>query len=127
MLILLMGFELGKSSLEKLLHPEQLSFSWLAIAILAVSIGMKIWMFHFNRVLGEAISSQAMKATAADSLSDAVATAVVLAAALEEGVVDETPPSIARAYYMVNGVADQLLQGSGTWPSDPGGSSAELL
>ena len=41
MAILLMGFELGKSSLEKLLHPEQLSFSWLAIAILAVSIGMK--------------------------------------------------------------------------------------
>lgn len=88
MAILLMGFELGKSSLEKLLHPEQLSFSWLAIAILAVSIGMKIWMFHFNRVLGEAISSQAMKATAADSLSDAVATAVVLAAALVDHFLD---------------------------------------
>ena len=88
MAILLMGFELGKSSLEKLLHPEQLSFSWLAIAILAVSIGMKIWMFHFNRVLGEAISSQAMKATAADSLSDAAATAVVLAAALVDHFLD---------------------------------------
>lgn len=88
MAILLMGFELGTSSLEKLLHPEQLSFSWLAIAILAVSIGMKIWMFHFNRVLGEAISSQAMKATAADSLSDAVATAVVLAAALVDHFLD---------------------------------------
>ena len=60
MAILLMGFELGRSSLEKLLHPEELSFSWLAIAILAVSIGMKVWMFRFNRVLGEAISSQAM-------------------------------------------------------------------
>ena len=88
MAILLMGFELGKSSLEKLLHPEELSFSWLAIAILAVSIGMKIWMFRFNRVLGEAISSQAMKATAADSLSDAVATAVVLAAALVDHFLD---------------------------------------
>ena len=65
MAILLMGFELGRSSLEKLLHPEELSFSWLAVAILAVSIGMKLWMFRFNRVLGEAISSQAMKATAA--------------------------------------------------------------
>ena len=88
MAILLMGFELGRSSLEKLLHPEELSFSWLAVAILAVSIGMKLWMFRFNRVLGEAISSQAMKATAADSLSDAVATAVVLAATLVDHFLD---------------------------------------
>ena len=88
MAILLMGFELGRSSLEKLLHPEELSFSWLAVAILAVSIGMKLWMFRFNRVLGEAISSQAMKATAADSLSDAAATAVVLAATLVDHFLD---------------------------------------
>ena len=77
MAILLMGFELGRSSLEKLLHPEELSFSWLAVAILAVSIGMKLW-----------ISSQAMKATAADSLSDAAATAVVLAATLVDHFLD---------------------------------------
>ena len=82
MAILLMGFELGKTSVEKLLHPEELSFSWLAVAILAAAVLVKLWMHRFNRTLGRAISSQAMEATAADSLSDAAATGVVLAATL---------------------------------------------
>ena len=80
--ILLMGLELGKSSVEKLLHPEELNFSWLAVAILAASVLVKLWMHRFNRALGKAISSQTMEATAADSLSDSAATAVVLAATL---------------------------------------------
>ena len=80
--ILLMGVELGKSSIEKLFHPEDLSFSWLAVLILAAAVLVKLWMYRFNRTLGRAISSQAMEATAADSLSDAAATAVVLAATL---------------------------------------------
>ena len=80
--ILLMGLELGKSSVEKLLHPEELNFSWLAVAILAASVLVKLWMYRFNRALGKAISSQTMEATAADSLSDSAATAVVLAATL---------------------------------------------
>ena len=95
-----MGFELGRSSLEKLLHPEELSFSWLAVAILAVSIGMKLWMFRFNRVLGEAISSQAMKATAADSLSDAVATAVVLAHNHPSGIATPSQEDIFITHYI---------------------------
>lgn len=82
MAILLMGFELGKSSLEKLLHPEALSFSWLAAGILAAAVLVKLWMYRFNQTLGKTISSQAVEATAADSLSDAAATAVVLAATL---------------------------------------------
>ena len=82
MAILLMGFELGKTSVEKLLHPEELSFSWLAVAILAAAVLVKLWMHRFNRTLGRAISSQAMEATAADSLSDAAATGVVLATTL---------------------------------------------
>ena len=82
MAILVMGFELGKTSVEKLLHPEELSFSWLAVAILAAAVLVKLWMHRFNRTLGRAISSQAMEATAADSLSDAAATGVVLAATL---------------------------------------------
>ena len=59
MAILLMGFELGKTSVEKLLHPEELSFSWLAVAILAAAVLVKLWMHRFNRTLGRAISSQA--------------------------------------------------------------------
>ena len=82
MAILLMGFELGKSSVEKLIHPEELDFSWLAAAILAAAVLVKLWMYRFNRAVGRAISSQAVEATAADSLSDAAATAVVLAATL---------------------------------------------
>ena len=82
MAILLMGFELGKTSVEKLFHPEALTFSWMAVGILAVSVLVKLWMFRFNRTLGRTIASQAMEATAADSLSDSAATAVVLAATL---------------------------------------------
>lgn len=82
MAILLMGFELGKSSVEKLLHPEELDFSWLAMAILVISVAVKVWMYFFNRTLSRAISSETMAATAADSLSDSVATSVVLLATL---------------------------------------------
>ena len=78
MLILLVGVELGKSSLEKILHPEPVAFSALSAGILAVSVGVKLWMFFFNRGLSKAIQSAALSATAADSLSDAVATTTLL-------------------------------------------------
>lgn len=80
--ILLMGFELGKSSLEKLFHPQPLSFSWPAVAILVLAVAVKVWMYFFNRALGRRLDSQAMLATAADSLSDSAATTVVLLATL---------------------------------------------
>ena len=82
MAILLMGFELAKTSAGKILHPEPLTFSWTAAAILAAAILVKLWMFFFNRSLGRAIGSAAMEATAADSLSDCVSTGVVLLATL---------------------------------------------
>ena len=78
LLILLVGVELGKSSLEKILHPEPVAFSALSAGILAVSVGVKLWMFFFNRGLSKAIQSAALSATAADSLSDAVATTTLL-------------------------------------------------
>lgn len=78
MLILLVGFELGKSSVEKIIHPEEVSFSWLAAGILVVSICVKLWMCLFNRALSKKIRSAALGATATDSLSDAIATAVIL-------------------------------------------------
>lgn len=82
MLILLMGFELLKSSVEKIRFPEAIEFSWLSVVILAAGIACKLYMSHYNRVFGEKINSAAMKATAADSLSDCVSTAAVLAATL---------------------------------------------
>ena len=79
LVILLVGFELAKSSVEKILRPEDVVFSWLSVGILAAAILVKLWLFWFNRCLSRRIGSAAMAATATDSLSDAVATAVVLA------------------------------------------------
>ena len=81
-LILLMGVELGKSSVEKILHPEAVDFSLLAMGILVASIAVKLYMYLYNRRIGRRISSAAMEATATDSLSDAIATTAVLAAML---------------------------------------------
>lgn len=80
--ILLVGFELGKSSVEKIFHPQALTFSWLSVLILGASVLIKLWLWRFNRALGRCIDSAAMTAAAADSLSDAIATAVVLASGL---------------------------------------------
>ena len=79
-LILLMGVELGKSSIDKILRPEPVDSSPLVFAILCASILVKLYMFLYNRRLGKKLSSPAMEATAMDSLSDSVATAAVLLA-----------------------------------------------
>ena len=81
-LILLMGVELAKSSFDKILHPEAVTFSWLACGILLASIAVKLYMYRYNRAVGKKIDSAAMAATAADSLSDTAATAAVLLAML---------------------------------------------
>ena len=80
--ILLVGFELARSSVSKILHPAPVDFSPLSAGILAAAIGVKLWMFWLNRTLGRRIQSAAMSATAADSLTDSVATAAVLAGSL---------------------------------------------
>ena len=82
MLIILMGFELAKSSLDKILHPAPVDSSWLVIAILCVSICVTLYMSFYNRSLGKKLNAPARLATAADSLSDSVATTAVLIATL---------------------------------------------
>lgn len=81
-LILLMGVELAKSSVDKILHPEEVTFSALAVVILAVSVAVKLYMWFYNRRIGGKLRSAAMEATAMDSLSDAAATFAVLLATL---------------------------------------------
>ena len=83
--ILLVGVELAKSSLEKILHPEDITLSWVSVGILCAAILVKLWMFYFNRTLGKRIDSAAMCATAADSLSDVAATSAVLLGTLVGG------------------------------------------
>ena len=80
MLIILMGFELARSSLDKILHPEPVAFSAVSAAILAASICVKLYMCCYNRSVGGRIQSSAMRAAAMDSLSDSAATAAVLLA-----------------------------------------------
>lgn len=83
--ILLVGVELAKSSVEKILHPEEIELSWVSVGILCAAILVKLWMFYFNRTLGKRIDSAAMCATAADSLSDVAATSAVLLGTLVGG------------------------------------------
>ena len=78
MAILLMGFELGKTSIEKIIHPEAVTFSFLAVGVLIASIITKLYMFFYNRGIGKKIDSAAMRATAMDSFSDVAATSMVL-------------------------------------------------
>ena len=82
MLILLMGFELAKSSVQKILHPAPVESDLLVVVILCVSIAVKLYMAFYNRQLGKKLDSAAMLATATDSFSDSLATAAVLAATL---------------------------------------------
>ncbi len=76
--IVVMGAELGRSSIAKILSPEPIQTGLLPGVILLISIGVKIYMYFYNRSVGKKISSAAMCAAAADSLSDSAATAVVL-------------------------------------------------
>ncbi|MBR4036296.1 MAG: cation transporter [Oscillospiraceae bacterium] len=80
--ILLMGWELATSSVDKILHPQAVEFSLISTAILVVSIATKLYMGAYNNAIGDKIGSAAMKATGADCMSDSVATGVVLVASL---------------------------------------------
>ncbi|MDE7446361.1 MAG: cation diffusion facilitator family transporter [Lachnospiraceae bacterium] len=77
-IILLMGVELLKSSIDKMLHPEAIDASPLVLVILVVSICVKLYMFLYNSRISKKIDSAAMMATAKDSISDSVSTMVVL-------------------------------------------------
>lgn len=80
--IVFMGFELIKSSFDKIIHPQKMACDMITVIILIASILVKIYMFSFNRSIGKKIESVVMSATATDSLSDTVATFVVLLSTL---------------------------------------------
>lgn len=76
--ILGIGFSLLKESVTKALHPTPVQFGWLTVAVLVVSILVKLWMSGFNRAIGRIISSETLIATAADSRNDVLTTGAVL-------------------------------------------------
>ncbi len=81
-LVMLIGFEIFKSSVDKILNPEIGVFSWVTAVILVVSIIVKLWLSRFNKTLGKLIKSTALDATAADSRNDCISTLAVLVAAV---------------------------------------------
>lgn len=80
--IILMGFELAKSSISKIISPEPIEFSVLTAAILVCSILVKLYMVFYNKSIGKKIKSATLGATALDSCSDCIATSVVLVSSL---------------------------------------------
>ena len=82
MVIILMGFELGKDSVGKIVAPEEVEYSALTFAILGISILAKLYMFLYNRHFGKKIDSTSLRATATDSISDTVSTTAVLLSAI---------------------------------------------
>ena len=79
LLILLVGVELGRESVAKILRSEPAVFSALAVALLALSIGVKVWMGWFYAAMGRRAQSPTLAAAAADARSDVLATSAVLA------------------------------------------------
>lgn len=78
LLTLLIAWEMGKRAFNQIISPEPVRFSWVFVAILAVSMVLKLALYAVNRKTGAIIDSQVMRATAIDSLSDVAATAAVL-------------------------------------------------
>ncbi len=81
-LILLVGVELLKSSINKIITPVPVTFSWVTVGVLAASMLVKFWMAVFNKTVGKKISSGTLIATAQDSRNDVITTAAVLLAML---------------------------------------------
>lgn len=87
-MILFIGLELGKSSVEKFINPEPIEFSFTAVWVLCASILVKLFMMLFNLKMGRRINSNTLLATAADSRNDVMTTSAVLAASIVEHFYD---------------------------------------
>ena len=81
-LIVIVGVELGQSSIDKILHPQPLTFSWPIVFVLVLAIAIKVWQALFNISVGKRIDSVTLIATGADSRNDVIATSVVLISVL---------------------------------------------
>ena len=77
-LVIQVGFSLFKSSVGKIIHPEDMTFRWISIVILLLSVGVKLWLSMFNKKLGKRINSKVMMATSADAMGDVAATSATI-------------------------------------------------
>lgn len=87
-IIIIVGFELLKTSAAKIIEPERVSFSLPLTAVLCVSVFVKLWMYSYNRFLGKRVNSSLLFATARDSANDAISTSAVIATTMIGGLVE---------------------------------------
>lgn len=80
--IFLMGFELGKSSINKIIHPEKITFSIVYLVVLILAIAVKLWMAYFNNLIYKETDNLSIKAVRQDSLNDCIATFSTIVALL---------------------------------------------
>lgn len=85
-LVIQVGFSLFKTSVGKIIHPEEMTFKAISLVVLGLSVGVKLWMGIFNKTLGSRIHSSVMLATAADSLGDVATTATAIFSVLVYGI-----------------------------------------
>lgn len=108
-IIIFMGIELIQTSVEKIINPQKAVFSYLALGVLCASILFKLWMFFFNRKIAKTINSPSVAATATDSISDVIATSVVLAALVcgmyTDFPVDGTAGIIVALFILKGGIS----------------------
>lgn len=81
-IVLMLAVELASESFNKIFNPEPSEMSYLMLGVLAFSVLVKVWMFFFNRKLGKTVDSEVLKATATDSLTDAISTTAVTVAVI---------------------------------------------
>lgn len=112
-LIIVIGFELAKTAVEKIIHPAMVAVSLPMAIVLVGSVLVKLWMSCFNYKLGKHIGSAALRATAADSRNDVIATSAVLLAAVLEYVT-----KLPLDGYMGLGVAIFILYSGVTLAKD---------
>lgn len=107
-IILFIGFELMKTSIDKIIHPAMVVFRLVTVAVLVLSIIFKLWLYFFNKRLGQQINSTILQATAADSLSDVLATsAVLLSGAISHftGIqLDGYMGAVVAVFIMISGI-----------------------
>ena len=106
-LVFLMGFELLKSSIDKILNPVPVTFNWLALVILIVSVFAKLWLGIFNKKLGKKINSAPMMAVMKDCFSDCLATGVaalsIVVSAFSEIAIDGYLGIIVAGFILLAG------------------------
>ena len=87
-MVMLVGFQFLKSSFEKIMNPEAITFEIIPFILLIISVLLKIWLSRFNKLIGERINSSALKAASVDALGDVVTSSAVALSFLASNFID---------------------------------------